>query len=334
MCGIGGIIKYGNVPISEEQIAMILMGNERRGVDATGIALSQDDGSIDVWKTDKPAWQAVTGQDYYQFIREKLKDNTWAAILHTRAATQGNPRDNNNNHPMFAGQCAIVHNGGIQNEKALFKELGVEPNAETDSDVIRGIIDKFGFTKESAEFLRKICGTVASAAIHPKFPKQMFIMRSGSPLTFASTDDFLLFSSEKNTLHTALRPSIKRFGMYWQPNKVDAGFCPMPDDTLWHFNHEGHQAHYEFPTFMGTYVEPKRKTYDGYEDRQAAWTRQAGWKAKSKEDAKYGDFKSAWCRHCEVEWVIPKTGYPHMFSCDKENGGCGEPLIYMPKDKQ
>src|SRR5271169_5366760 len=103
MCGIGGIVRWGQVPISEEQIAMLLVDNEHRGNDASGLVIQQKDGSLDILKKDTPGWILVTSKEYKTFIEEKLHEDSQSVLVHARGASCGNPRDNNNNHPISSG---------------------------------------------------------------------------------------------------------------------------------------------------------------------------------------------------------------------------------------
>jgi asparagine synthetase B (glutamine-hydrolysing) len=331
MCGIAGVVKIGDKPINREMLELLLVGNEHRGVDASGIVISQADGSLDVYKKDEIAWQFVTSDGWNEFITQRLKADSWAVLLHTRAATTSNPRNNVNNHPMFAGCSAIIHNGGISNERELYHKFDVKQCAETDSDIIRAIADKYGITKECAEALKDIRGTVASAIVHPNYPKNLFIMRSGSPMTLGSDENFFIFSSEKNTIHSAARPTVKRFGLNWQSNKVDLAFSPMPDNTIWWFDANGHKGHYPFPAFSGVYKEPNRRTYDGYADRQKDWTSYA--KPVEQPD-QVTEYKQAWCFHCKQEWIVPKDEAEYKYTCDLKEKGCGRALSPFPKDKK
>lgn len=54
-----------------------------------------------------------------------------AVILHTRAATSGKPENNDNNHPLCAGNYIGVHNGIIDNHDEIEKSLGF--SSEVDS---------------------------------------------------------------------------------------------------------------------------------------------------------------------------------------------------------
>src|SRR5258708_2624424 len=164
MCGICGVRRFGPTPITETQITTLLVSNEKRGNHATGLALQQVDGSIQVFKQDAPAWSFVHRNEYEQFIRANLREDTVAFLGHTRFATQGHQSKNNNNHPIFAGKTAVVHNGMISNDDTLFKDLKLERKCETDSDIIRAVFDNYGFTRKAADTMYTFTGSSAFAA--------------------------------------------------------------------------------------------------------------------------------------------------------------------------
>jgi predicted glutamine amidotransferase len=328
MCGIAGVIKYGEAPITEETISLLLAGNEHRGVDATGIAFARNDGSIAVCKNDEPAWKFVSSKLYYEFIGQNLNENVWGVLLHTRAATCGSPRDNNNNHPMYAGKSAAIHNGVINNDKSLFSSYGLTRKADTDSDIVRGIVDKFGITEKAVKELGHMAGSAAIAVVHPDFPKHMMVGRSGSPLTIASNNDHFLFSSERNTLDRALKPWVKRFNTHFQVKRSDAAFSPFADNTIWIMGPEGLVSHHEFKSMMGKYTEPHRKVYENYSERQKFWDKH---KVKEIEvrQTKKDDVEEAICPKCRATWLIPKGKNPNNFYCNKDEKGCGSKLVKL-----
>lgn len=335
MCGIGGIIRFGDKPIREDILAVLLVGNEHRGNDASGIMLQQADGTIDIFKKDVPGWTLVSTKEYEEFIREKLKPTTRGAFVHARGASKGNPRDNNNNHPMFAGKGAIIHNGVIRNDDFMFESLKLNRKAETDSDVIRAIVDEHGITKKACELFGKMVGSGAIAAIHPEYPNKMILARSGNPLILASNADFMFFSSEKDTLHKACRPWLVRFGIWFQANKPDVDFSMMADDSAWIIGEKGLEHHDICKINTGGYKEPWRKTYEEYEERSKKWDKE---KAKS-EDRKLinvkkiddADMKLGACV-CGKRWAIPKKELYSNYTCNKKKGGCGK-VLHDPATK-
>lgn len=271
MCGIAGIRRYGNQLIEEHMIRMFLTGLEHRGNDATGIAMQRRDGHLHMLKMDIPAWRFVSHEMYKDFIAEHLNDDIIQVTLHTRAATKGNPREPKNNHPLYFDKGMVVHNGMIHNDDELFRTMDIKRRAETDTDVIRGIIDKYGLTEEAVFALNKMRGSAAIACMHPAFPGQMLLAKSGSPLQLGSTDDFFVFASEKHTIHRAMRPFVERHGTLFQIQTPDMAFSPFPEDTAWLMGDHGKFFHGAFRTIMGTYREPIRRIYNGWEERQRKW---------------------------------------------------------------
>jgi asparagine synthetase B (glutamine-hydrolysing) len=272
MCGIAGVRRFGSEPIHEQTLRLLLCALESRGRDATGVAVKTGK-SIRVFKTDKPAWKTVSSPEYKQFISEHLTPETDTVLLHTRAATQGSPFQNQNNHPLFAGTSAVVHNGVISNDAQLFANLQLDRKAEVDSDILRAIIDKHGFDETVADTLDQISGSAAIAAIHPDWPNHLLLGRSGSPLVLATADETLYWASTKEALHHALRPWNQKFGVWFQRNRPDAEFSFMPTDTLYLFDENGLQWHRRFNAVVH-YTTPDYSKYHtpvGYAARRSKW---------------------------------------------------------------
>lgn len=320
MCGIGGVIRWGNKPIEEQQVAKLLVGNEHRGNDASGLVIQQEDGSLQILKNDTPGWKLVASKDYKEFIEKHLLPTTRGVLVHARGASQGNPRDNNNNHPMFAGKTAVVHNGVIRNDSSLFGSLRLDRKAETDSDILRAILDDQGLTESGIKMLGRCSGSGAIAAVSPDYPGKVLIVRSGNPLVLGSNEDFLFFSSEKATLHKACRPHYERKGIWFQSQKPDIDFSNMPNHTGWILGPTGVEKHIECHICTGEYTEPWRKTYENYAERQEKWNRQA------RPGSSTGEMKPAWCHMCKREWMIPKDAVYTQWSCNIKEGGCGRSL--------
>lgn len=234
MCGICGIKRLANTPIDPDIVELLIVNNENRGIEAAGVALQQANGDIHVYKQDLHPYQFVGSREYKDFIQKYLKPTTVAAIGHTRKVTKGSPRVNKNNHPMFAGKTAVVHNGVIINDDKMFADLHLERQAETDSDIFRAILDKEGFTRKAANLLNRLNGNGAFAAFHPDYPGQMLIGRSGNPIEFMATPDYLMFSSETGPLYKAVRPYKEVWGIFMREmTPTEYYMIPMHDDSVW-----------------------------------------------------------------------------------------------------
>lgn len=248
MCGLAGVRRFGDQPILPVELDQLLLSMEYRGLDASGVALQQADGQVCIYRSHDKAWQFVHEKGYRAWLDEWLRDDTLIAMIHTRKATKGTPYKLENNHPLFAGQAAVVHNGQVNNDDALFRELDLERHAETDSDVIRAIIDKYGITKQAIEHLNKIAGTVAAAAIHPKYPGKLLLLRSGNPLVLASSEKLqkLFWASDRRAIYRAAKPWVRRWNIEMQLAVPDLAFINLYEDSGWILGDKGLEFHGEF----------------------------------------------------------------------------------------
>jgi glucosamine--fructose-6-phosphate aminotransferase (isomerizing) len=110
-------------------------------------------------------------------------------IGHTRWATHGAPTETNA-HPHIAGGVSVVHNGIIENFKALREELegeGAKFDTQTDTEVIVHLINlemQHGAAPEKAveAALKRLEGAFALAIIFAGHDDLMIGARRGSPL--------------------------------------------------------------------------------------------------------------------------------------------------------
>ena len=333
MCGIGGLKRFGTDPIRRDHLESLLLSLQSRGNDASGLAVANPIGhekeGIHVFKTDDPAWEMISSSEYEKFLSEFFVPETVTVILHTRAATKGNPRDNDNNHPMFDGKTAVIHNGVIYNDDALFKELNLTRCAETDSDILRAILDKEDLTQTGIRRLSRVTGSAAIAAVTPKNPNLLLLARSGSPIVCAEVGDFLVFASEKSAIHGAMRPWVEKWGLEFQkasPNGI--GWLTMPDNTAWLFDETGLSWHDEFKT-CHSFTEPRRQVYAAFADRQAKWDTEKRQKLVTTPDGNRGGGPiRIKCRRdgCKRLNVLGKDQYNldvMLLDC----GHCKKPLV-------
>lgn len=239
MCGLCGVRKFGQVPIDQAMVDTLLLGNEHRGISATGVALQQEDGSIQVYKIDEPAWAFVASNEYKEFMKKNLRPTTLTVLGHTRAATVGEPEKNENNHPMWHGKTAVTHNGTIQNHTNAFDRYKLERHAETDSDIIRAILDEDGLTPKALNKMNSLTGNAAFVAVSTAYPGKLLLARSGNPIQLAATEDYLIWSSETGPIYKALRPNAMRFGVPMRRmSPLDHYMVPMNDHSAWLFGNK------------------------------------------------------------------------------------------------
>jgi len=133
MCGIVGII--GREPVAP-LLVDALRRLEYRGYDSAGVA-TLEDGRIDRRRA----------EGKLKNLAARLAEvplNGMIGIGHTRWATHGKPTERNA-HPHATDKVAVVHNGIIENFKALRDELradGAVFQSETDSEVVAHLVTR------------------------------------------------------------------------------------------------------------------------------------------------------------------------------------------------
>jgi glutamine---fructose-6-phosphate transaminase (isomerizing) len=178
MCGIVGIL--GNGPVAE-QLVDALKRLEYRGYDSAGVA-TVENGELGRRRAEGKL------RNLEQLIeRSPLQGST--GIGHTRWATHGKPIEANA-HPHMTELVSVVHNGIIENFRALKDELtaqGAVFTSDTDTEVIAHLITrelKAGNDPVRAVYnsLKRLEGAFALAMIFRGYDDLMIVARQGSPL--------------------------------------------------------------------------------------------------------------------------------------------------------
>ncbi|TCP36977.1 glutamine--fructose-6-phosphate transaminase (isomerizing) [Sphingomonas sp. BK235] len=202
MCGIVGILGHDDVA---DRLLDGLKRLEYRGYDSAGIATVVD-GQI--------ARRRASGK-LINLQRELAADPLpgQTGIAHTRWATHGGPTTNNA-HPHATDEVAVVHNGIIENFKALREELiarGRVFTSETDTEVVAHLISEkveAGAAPEQAvrEVLPRLHGAFALAILFRSHPGLLIGARLGSPLVVGHGDGETYLGSDA----LALAPLTQR----------------------------------------------------------------------------------------------------------------------------
>ena len=200
MCGIVGYIG------TKDAFPILIKGLRRleyRGYDSAGVALINDDDSLNVYKTKGKVDNLV------EFCSDKNTSGT-IGIAHTRWATHGEP-SSRNAHPHYSSSknLAIIHNGIIENYADLKEKLqakGVQFVSDTDTEVLVQLIE---YIKEHKHLdlltavqvaLYQVIGAYAIAVLDKRNPDQIIAARKQSPLVVGIGEDEFFLGSDASPI--------------------------------------------------------------------------------------------------------------------------------------
>jgi glucosamine 6-phosphate synthetase-like amidotransferase/phosphosugar isomerase protein len=210
MCALFGIHDYNNrLSSRQKEIVLSVLSNECevRGTDATGISYLRN-GKLQVYKRPVPAHK----------MRYNLPPNIKTVMGHTRLTTQGNEKNNYNNHPFYGrvknNTFALAHNGILRNDKELRQSMKLpKTNIETDSYIAVQIIER----ENSVSFgsLRKVAETVRGSFVFTVLDNKdnLYFVRGDNPLCiyhFAGKGFYLYASTEDILTKTINRLGIEK----------------------------------------------------------------------------------------------------------------------------
>ncbi|HEV8123467.1 MAG TPA: glutamine--fructose-6-phosphate transaminase (isomerizing) [Gemmatimonadales bacterium] len=195
MCGIVGYV-------GPRQAAGLLLDGlrrmEYRGYDSAGLAIVN--GGLTVVKC-AGKLSALEAQ-----LNGKAPAGT-LGIGHTRWATHGAPNTiNAHPHTDQSGRIAIIHNGIIENSRAIRQALeqrGHTFKSETDTEVLAHLIGELynGNLEEAvAAALRDVDGAYGIAVISADEPDVIVAARNGSPLLVGVGEDERFVASDASAL--------------------------------------------------------------------------------------------------------------------------------------
>jgi predicted glutamine amidotransferase len=191
MCGILGFLTDQPSEENYKLLGDLLNISADRGTDATGIAIVEDK-KIRVIKEDMPSDKFI--KKHYIGLKKEISKAS-IVIGHTRLATQGHQRDNNNNHPIIGKKYVMVHNGTCS---SMTRVTGYPYKGTVDSEVLLSYVEERGMKKG----LEELQGSAAIALIKEGDPLTVHLWRHNNPLWiaydpnkktifFASTEDIL-----------------------------------------------------------------------------------------------------------------------------------------------
>ena len=200
MCGIVGYIG------KKEAYPILIKGLRRleyRGYDSAGVALLNEGGSLNVYKT-KGKVDNLT-----EYCSDKDVSGH-VGIAHTRWATHGEP-SSRNAHPHYSEShnLAIIHNGIIENYadiKVKLQEKDIKFQSDTDTEVLVQLVEYIMVKKQLSLLeavqvaLFQVIGAYAIAIIDKRDPNQIIAARKQSPLVVGIGDGEFFLGSDASPI--------------------------------------------------------------------------------------------------------------------------------------
>lgn len=200
MCGIVGYIG------TKQAYPILVNGLKRleyRGYDSAGVAMINDKGDLNVYKTKGKV------ADLEAFCADKDVAGI-VGIAHTRWATHGEP-SSVNAHPHYSESknLAIIHNGIIENYAEIKKKLeekGMHFSSQTDTEVLVQLIEYIQITRKVDLLtavqvaLHQVIGAYAVALLDKRNPRQIIAARKQSPLVVGIGDGEFYLGSDASPI--------------------------------------------------------------------------------------------------------------------------------------
>lgn len=192
MCGIFGFVSSRERPAAI--VLAALRDLEYRGYDSWGVAVDTG-GELAIRKEVGPVSRAAVDLPAGR-----------AALGHTRWATHGGVTEANA-HPHLdcTGRFALIHNGIVENHRALAARLGEGHHfrSQTDSEVLVHCLEErlrgAGLLPALLAVIREVQG-LSAVAVLDRATGQIVAAKNGSPLAVGWGDDALYLSSDAAAL--------------------------------------------------------------------------------------------------------------------------------------
>ena len=203
MCCLFGLIDTRHQFTGKQKMKMLhalAAASEVRGTDATGVAFNTSSG-LCVCKAPVPG----------HAFRFHVRNDTTAAMGHTRMTTQGDEKHNQNNHP-FLGHVdsvpfALAHNGMLSNDRELRRKLRLPvTDVETDSYAAVQILEQ----QDELNFdsLRRMAEQMEGTFTFTVLDRQdnVYFIKGNNPMAIYHYrhSGLILYASTEEVLTTAL----------------------------------------------------------------------------------------------------------------------------------
>ncbi|ARV20035.1 Glutamine--fructose-6-phosphate aminotransferase [isomerizing] [Curvibacter sp. AEP1-3] len=188
MCGIFGVISSS--PVLKDDLGVLVKHAQQRGRDSSGL-VTLVKSRYQIYRADYPI---------SRLLSEVQLQTSNLVLGHSRLITNGL----GDNQPVVRDDIAVLHNGIVVNDEAIWPKIGKERKLQVDTEVIAGIASAYLDSGKDLTYLPDyilgLCrGVVACALILPKLGKLCLFSNNGS-LYVGRKGGSMMFASERYPL--------------------------------------------------------------------------------------------------------------------------------------
>ena len=249
MCALYGFVNYGKI-LSQKELKKLVrrlsVASECRGRDASGVAYVRN-GKVIIYKKPQPSCEV----NFY------FPPDITILTGHTRMATQGNARNNYNNHP-FAGHTvngdfALCHNGVLFNYDYV-RNLEHLPHTKIKTDTYAAVqlLEKYG--KANFENIGKM-----SELVNGSFVFTILTDEEKLYISYTSTEEIMqtvvkgtIF--EKQQFEVISVSEGEMISIDKQGKIEKSRFAPIQEDYFGYYDmYGGYRDRYDYDSYLYDY---------------------------------------------------------------------------------
>ena len=253
MCALYGFINYGKM-LSQKELKKLVrrlsVASECRGRDASGVAYVRN-GKVIIYKKPQPSCEV----NFY------FPPDITILTGHTRMATQGNARNNYNNHP-FAGHTvngdfALCHNGVLFNYDYV-RNLEHLPHTKIKTDTYAAVqlLEKYG--KANFENIGKMSELVNGSFVWDNpiciihFPKLGIYVYTSTEEIMQTVVKGTIF--EKQQFEVISVSEGEMISIDKQGKIEKSRFAPIQEDYFGYYDmYGGYRDRYDYDSYLYDY---------------------------------------------------------------------------------
>ena len=193
MCGIGGII-LANRKLKFDEVYNLASRLEMRGRDAFGFLLLNRHGRVRrYFKLPSPATEVLAELEK---LIAPIIESSYGILMHTRAATLGEPIINRNNHPFKISHYYFAHNGYCSYTPLDWSRRRIQTDSFNGLFVplIQRIENGETFKQAVWKAYEEFCATGA-CWLYDEEMRKLYLFREFMPLTYSMHRDAFRFAS-------------------------------------------------------------------------------------------------------------------------------------------